>query len=43
MLQKSEPDDEVLIFDPNSGDWESITGMVYGGGRHIVKLYSDLD
>jgi hypothetical protein len=30
----------VLIFDPNTQDWEPLTGLVYGEERP-VKLYSE--
>ncbi len=32
----------VNIFDPNSGEYEALTGLTYGDGPDsLVKLYSD--
>ena len=32
----------VLVFDPNTMDWEILTGLMYGEGEP-VKLYSEPD
>lgn len=34
-------DQDVETFDPDASDWYGVTGMVYGGGDKVVKLYND--
>jgi hypothetical protein len=41
LLQKADPKDEVKAFDPDSGQIESVSGMVYGGADSIVELCTD--
>ena len=41
MLQKADPDDEVLIWEPDSSSWEPLGGMIYGGGDKRVELYPE--
>lgn len=36
-------DHDAQIFDPDSGEWESVTGLVYGDGDGTVRLYSDAE
>lgn len=36
-------DQVVLSFDPDVGDWYAVTGLTYGGGDDIVKIYNDED
>lgn len=36
-------DQEVQTFDPDALDWYGVTGITYGGGDNIVKLYNDED
>ena len=41
MLQKADEDAEVMVYDGDSEQMEPVTGMVYGGGRVTVELYTD--
>lgn len=41
MLQKADPSAEVKAFDPNSGQLESVTGMLYAGADKVVELCTD--
>jgi len=41
MLLKADPNDTVKIWDPESEQWEPVTGMTYAGRDKIVQLYSD--
>ena len=42
MLQNTgTPDAEVEAWDPESEDWEPVTGCVYGGNAKNVRLYTD--
>lgn len=34
-------DQIVQTFDPDCLEWYGVTGMTYGGGDDIVKLYND--
>jgi len=36
-------DDELKTFDPDTMNWESVTGMTYGGNDGVIKLYTDDD
>lgn len=40
-LQGCDPADEVQGFDPESEQWESVSGLTQGGGDAVVKLYTD--
>lgn len=35
------PNDSVLIWDPQSMNWETVTGFTYGDDAGKVQLYSD--
>ena len=43
MLQGIEGDDEVMLFDPDTNEWQTVTGCTYGGGDKRVQLYCDGD
>jgi hypothetical protein len=43
MLKKADPQDEVQIWDPDSDDWQSLGGMIYGGGDGYVQLHVEDD
>jgi hypothetical protein len=36
-------DDEVKVFDPDSGKIESVTGMLHGGTDHVIEFCTDDD
>ena len=41
LLQEADPKDEVKAFDPDSGQIESVSGMLYGGTDGVVELCTD--
>lgn len=40
-LARLPPDTEVIIYDPDSGGVEDVTGFVYDPEGKTVQLYSD--
>jgi hypothetical protein len=42
-LKACNPTDVVHIYDPESQDWEAVSGLVHDGGNNVVQLYSDED
>lgn len=42
-LRAMNPDDVVLIFDPNDNEYLPVTGLVHSGGTGAVELHSDAD
>lgn len=34
-------DSEAQAWDPDSEEWESVTGMTYAGGTGQVRIYTD--
>lgn len=41
LLRKANPDDEVKAFDGDSGQIESVSGMLYGGKDGVTELCTD--
>lgn len=41
MLLDAGMDERVYIWDPDSEQWTTVTGMTYGGEDNVVRLYCD--
>jgi len=41
LQQWHDPEAEVIAFDVNSGDWQSLTGTLYDPVRHEVEICTD--
>jgi hypothetical protein len=39
-LSKMPPTSVVKIFDADAGQFEPVTGMVYGGDEDVIELHS---